>query len=203
MNKRHLHHLWRQLHTVKPWYFLVAAVVCGLFAVFSLRQNNLQMIRLRDAVYQADQKNNDVEGALRNLREYVYAHMHTDLASGDNTIYPPIQLKYSYDRALNASKTAVEDPNSKIYTDAQMECERLVPQGLYGGGRIPCIQNYIATHGIKEAALPNASLYQFDFVSPLWSPDAAGWSLVATGLFSMLFVVRWLSERWLRLELRG
>ncbi len=203
MNKKHLHHLWRQLQTVKPWYFLVAAVIFGLISVYSLRQNNLTMVRLRDQVYQADQNNNDVEGALRKLREYVYGHMNTDLTNGDNAIYPPLQLKYSYDRALKASQPGADDPNSKIYTDAQAECEKQFPQGLSGSGRIPCIQNYIASHGIKEAALPTASLYQFDFVSPVWSADLAGWSLVATSLSAALFVIRWISDRWLRAELRS
>ncbi len=202
MNKRHLHHVWRQLRVVKPWYFLAAAVVFGLIGVYSLRQNNLTMVRLREKVYQADEKNQDVEGSLRTLREYVYAHMNTSLTSGDNGIYPPIQLKYSYDRALNAAKPGADDPNTKIYTDAQAECERQFPKGLSGSGRIPCIQDYIASHGIQEAALPTASLYEFDFVSPRWSPDVAGWSLVASSLFLGLFIFRFISEKWLIAELR-
>lgn len=201
MNKKHLHHIWRQLKIVKPWYFLVIAVVFGLISVYSLRQNNLTMVRLRDKVYQADKNNVDVEASLRNLREYVYAHMNTNLSSGNNAIYPPIQLKYSYERALNASQVT-QDPNTKIYTDAQAECERQFPRGLSGSGRIPCIQNYIASHGIKEAALPTASLYEFDFVSPRWSPDVAGIAMVAAAIFLMLFIVRWLSDKWLLAELR-
>lgn len=203
MNKKHPYHLWRQLQTVKPWYFLIAAVIFGLISVYSLRQNNLTMIGLRDRVYQADQNNTDVEAALRNLREYIYGHMNTDLTNGDSVIYPPLQLKYSYDRALIASQPGTDDPNSKIYTDAQAECEKQFPQGLSGSGRIPCIQSYISSHGIKEAALPTASLYQFDFVSPVWSADLAGWSLVATSLSAALFVIRWISDRWLRAELRS
>lgn len=166
-----------------------------------MRQNNLTMVRLRDKVYQADKNNVDVEASLRNLREYVYAHMNTNLSSGNNAIYPPIQLKYSYERALAASQ-GTQDPNTKIYTDAQAECERQFPRGLSGSGRIPCIQNYIASHGIKEAALPTASLYEFDFVSPRWSPDVAGITMVAAAIFLMLFIVRWLSDKWLLAELR-
>lgn len=203
MDKRHLHHVWRQLKVVKPWYFLMVAVVFGLISVYALRQNNLNMIVLREQVYQADKDGGDTEAALRNLREYVYAHMNTNLSSGDNTIYPPIQLKYSYDRALEAAKGPAEDPDTKIYSDAQAECERRFPQGLSGSGRIPCIQEYIASRGIQTPAfLPNASLYQFDFVSPKWSADLAGFSLVLASVFSALFVIRWISERWLQAELR-
>ena len=202
MDKRQLHHFWRKLKVIKPWYFLVAAVVFGLIGIYSLRQNNLTMVNLRNQVYQADQNNTDVEGALRSLREYVYAHMNTNLTSGNNAIYPPIQLKYSYDRALNSSKAGVDDPNTKIYTDAQAECEKQFPKGLSGSGRIPCIQDYIASRVIKEAAIPTASLYEFDFVSPRWSPDVAGWSIVASSLFLALFILRWLLEKWVQAELR-
>jgi len=202
MNKRYLHHVWRKLQAVKPWYFLAAAVIFALIGVYSLRQNNLTMVRLREKVYQADKENKDVEGSLRNLREYVYAHMNTSLTSGNNGIYPPIQLKYSYDRAIEATKPSAGDPNTKIYSDAQIECEKQFPKGLSGSGRIPCIQDYVASHGIKEAALPTASLYEFDFVSPRWSPDVAGLSLVAAAIFLMLFIFRWLSEKWLQAELR-
>lgn len=202
MNKRHLHHVWRQLKVVRPWYFLVIAAVFGLISVYALRQNNLNMIKLRETVYQADKDAGDTETALRNLREYVYAHMNTNLTSGDNSIYPPIQLKYSYERALTAAQGSAEDPNSRIYTEAQADCERRFPQGLSGSGRIPCIQEYVASHAAQAtASLPDASLYQFDFVSPSWSPDLAGFSLVLTAVFSALFVIRWISERWLQAEL--
>jgi hypothetical protein len=203
MNKKHLHHIWRKLRSVKPWYFLAAAVICGLVGIYSLRQNNLTMVRLREKVYQADQSGQNIEGSLRDLRESVYAHMNTNLTSGNNAIYPPIQLKYSYDRALNASKPVGDDPNTKIYSDAQAECEKQFPKGLSGSGRIPCIQEYVASHGIKETTLPVASLYEFDFVSPRWSPDVAGLSLVAAAIFLILFILRWLSEKWLRAELES
>jgi hypothetical protein len=203
MTKKQSHHPWRWLNSVKPWYFLVLAVIFGLISVYSLRQNNLTMVRLRDKVYQADQSNGDTEGSLRNLREYVYAHMNTDLTSGNNGIYPPIQLKYSYDRALQAIKGASGDQNSQIYTDAQNQCEKDHPLGYYGAGRIPCIQAYIASHGIQTAgATPSASLYEFDFVAPRWSPDVAGFSLLATFLFTVLFAIRWISDRWLKADLR-
>ncbi|MEO5627735.1 MAG: hypothetical protein ABIQ89_02505 [Candidatus Saccharimonadales bacterium] len=203
MDKKHLHHLWRRLKVVKPWYFLMIAAVFGLISIYALRQNNLNMIHLREQVYQSDKNNDNTEVALRNLREYVYAHMNTDLASGDNTIYPPLQLKYSYERALEAAKGPATDPDTKVYSDAQADCEQRFPRGLSGSGRIPCIQEYISSHGIQDAAfLPNAALYQFNFVSPDWSPDLAGFSLVLAAVFSALFVIRWISERWLQAELR-
>ena len=182
---------------------MVLAVVFGLLSIYGLRQNNLTMVRLREKVYQADQNNGDIEGSLRNLREYVYAHMNTNLASGNNAIYPPIQLKYSYDRAIQSVNTSGADVNTKIYTQAQAECEKQFPHGLSGSGRIPCIQDYIASHGIQASSIiPAATLYEFDFLSPRWSPDLAGLSMIAAVVCVALFAIRWLSELRLKADLR-
>lgn len=200
MDKQHLHHFWRIIRPIKPRYFLLAALICGAVSIYGLRQNNLQMIKLRGAVFQADQDNGDVNTALNNLRSYVYAHMNTNLSGGNNTIYPPIQLKHSYDRALNAQK---QPTNDQLYTQAQKECEAEFPHGLSGSGRIPCIQQYIASHGStqQQPKIPVA-LYEFDFVSPRWSPDLAGWSLVATALMLIATVVSFITDRWVKAELR-
>ena len=42
---------------------------------------------------------------------------------------------------------------------------------------------------MSNEIFPNMRLYQFDFVSPRWSPDLAGWSLLAVplGLASFVF----------------
>ncbi len=201
MDKRKLHHVWRKMRPLKPWYFLVVAAIFGLISVVALRQNNLHMIELRDTVYQADQNGTDIETPLRELREYVYGHMNTNLTGGGNTIYPPIQLKYTYERLLAQQAQGASAQNAKIYTDAQAECERQFPQGLSGSGRIPCIQEYIASRGITETVIPVA-LYQFDFVAPRWSPDLAGLSLLAAGLFTVLFILSFISDRWIRHQLR-
>jgi hypothetical protein len=159
------------------------------------------MIRLRDAVYQADEKNGDVETSLRHLREHVYAHMNTDLAGGANAIRPPIQLKHRYERLVAAEKAKVSTDNSRIYSDAQVDCERRFPQGLSGSNRIPCIQEYVASKGVTEKPIPDA-LYKFDFVSPRWSPDWAGWSLVLVGVTFAAFVLSFTSDRLVRMYLR-
>lgn len=200
MDKKHLHHIWRFVRPIKPQYFLIIAVVFGLISVYALRQNNFNMIKLRSAVFRADEHNGNTEAALRDLRAYVYGHMNTNLSSGDNTIYPPIQLKYSYDRAIAANQQSSPD-NAQIYNDAQTECEKQFPRGLSGSGRIPCIAQYVSSHGIQEEATIPVSLYEFDFVSPRWSPDLAGWSMVVAGLSGLLAITSFASERWLKREL--
>lgn len=200
MNKRRMHHIWTRLRPVRPWYLLALCLACSVISITALRNNNLTMLRLRDEVIKADQQNGDTEAALRNLREYVHAHMNTDLASGPGAIRPPIQLKHRYERLVAAEKERVAATNGRIYTEAQAVCERQFPAGMSGAGRIPCIQQHVERHGVQEQPIPD-DLYKFDFVSPTWSPDLAGWSLLAALLFGGLFLVRWVLERWFRHEL--
>lgn len=200
MNKRSIRRFTREVRPLNPWYLFAAAVLCFVVSVGSLRHNNVVALQLRDQVLVADKDNGDTETALRNLREYVYAHMNTNLASGPNAIHPPIQLKYRYDRLAQAEKDQVSAQNSKIYTDAQKTCEQQFPTGLSGGGRVPCIQDYVSKHGITEQAIPE-SLYKFDFVSPFWSPDLAGWTLLAGAILLGLFVIRYILDFWLKAEL--
>ena len=204
MNKRYLHHAWTRMRKVSYWHFLAAFMLFAVVALFALRQNNLTALRLRDEVLKVDQENGDTEAALKNLREYMYSHMNTDLASS-TSVYPPIQLKYRYERLVAAEKARVAQlSNNTIYNDAQTYCETNFPQSFYGAGRLPCIQNYIDTHPaqtVPEQPIPDA-LYKFNFASPAWSPDLAGWSLVGATIFLLLFVVRFGLERWFRHQMK-
>lgn len=201
MDKRYLHHLWTQFRRIRPWYFLVLALISGMVCVFALRANNEHMVQLRDAVYAADKDNGNVNGALTNLRNYVYAHMNTDLAAGPNAVHPPIQLKYTYDRLVSAQNTKVQAINSHLYTDAQAYCQAEIPIGFSGRYREACINSYVTTHGAKAQPIPK-ELYEFDFVAAKWSPDLAGWSMVATILFSLVALGFWLSDGIIRRELK-
>jgi hypothetical protein len=199
-DKRVVHHIWTRIRPFKPWYFLVLAALSGIICVAALRSNNLNMIKLRDAVYQADKQNGDVEGAQRNLRVYIYGHMNTALASGPNAVHPPIQLKYMYDRLVAAEQTRVKDYNAAIYPAAQKYCEAKIPTGFSGRYRISCIDDYVKSHGTTPRAIPK-NLYQFDFMSPKWSPDLAGWSLVITVLLAVCGLGSWLADKLFRRDL--
>jgi hypothetical protein len=181
MHKRKLHHLLVTLKKLHYWYLLVATLLFAVLAILALRQNNLTAVNLRNEVLKVDQENGDVEAALRKLRTYVYGHMNTSLSS-NTSVYPPIQLKYRYERLVQAEKDRVANANTNTtYNDAQTYCEQTQPASFYGAGRLACIQSYIDSHPVEqqtEKPIPDA-LYKFDFASPIWSPDLAGWSLDA------------------------
>jgi hypothetical protein len=203
MDKRKLHHVGKVLRTFSAWYFLIAFLLCGAVTVLALRQNNLTALELRDNVLVVDEQNGDVEAALRELRVYMYSHMNTSLAT-EGGVYPPIQLKYRYERLVEAQLEKTSTGNT-VYADAQKYCEANEPESFYGAGRLTCIQNYIDRQPKnvqpKTTSIPD-SLYKFDFASPRWSPDLAGWSMVFTAVFGFLLILRLALDRWLKWSLR-
>ncbi len=156
------------------------------------------MIVLRDAVYAADKDNTDIQEPLRALQNYVTTHMNTNLNTGKSTVYPPIQLKYTYDRQVKAETDQLTKANAGLYTEAQAHCEALDSTDFSGHNRVPCIEQYVQSHTTQPlAAIPDA-LYKFSFVTPRWSPDLAGWSMAAAILSGLLFVITFLIGRLLR-----
>lgn len=205
MNKRHLHHTWKLLKKISYWYLLLLFIIFSTLSVIGLRNNNLTAISLRDKVLEVDKQNGDIETALRELRSFVYNHMNTSL-SVENGVYPPIQLKYSYDRLVAQEQERVKQLNNRdINAEAQEYCEKTQPDSFYGAGRLDCIRSYIDSHpkvDTKPNTIPD-SLYKFDFSAPFWSPDMAGISLLLSGLFGFLFVLRFGLERWIISRLRS
>jgi hypothetical protein len=198
MNKKRLHHYWKRFKLIKPWYFLIIAAVSGVVCIIALRSNNEHMIKLRNAVYSADQNNTDVQKPLQELQAYVIKHMNTNLSSGPNSVYPPIQLKYTYDRLVKAQSDALAKNNTQIYTDAQHYCESLNSTDFSGHNRVPCIEQYVQSHNASQSSPIPDSLYKFAFISPTWSPDIAGWSMLVTIAASLLFVISFIANRWFK-----
>ncbi len=177
--------VWHRFTNIRPIYLLLVAVICGVVCVVALRSNNEHMLALRNAVYQADKSDGNVSRALDNLQAYVTAHMNTNLSTGKGSVYPPIQLEYTYLRIVKAEESSSKNANTGLYTAAEYYCQKLDPIDFSGRNRVPCIEQYVTSHGSSVPKVP-AALYEFDFLSPSWSPDLAGWSLLATILLFIL-----------------
>lgn len=155
----------------------------------------MQAVNLRNEVLLVDKNNGDVEKALQKLRRYVHSHMNTNLSSG-TSVYPPVQLKYRYDRLTAVEKERVQAETAKVYTDAQRICEQQNPTDFSGRNRVPCIEQYVTSHAVTERPIAD-DVYKFDFASPVWSPDLAGISLVLAGIFGALGVANLFVRQWL------
>lgn len=184
---------WHRWRIISLALIIVGLVVSSALCALALRQNNLKMVELRAAVYEADENNGDVETALNELRQFVYSHMNTNLSSGSSS-EAPIQLVNRFNAAVEAEQAriaALTGEVNQVYIDAQRQCEvSSVPLTV----RAQCMQDYVSTHGkgIPELNLPDKSFYTFDFASPTWSPDLAGWSLITAILFAVLLIIRFI-----------
>lgn len=200
MTKRYLRRVWSRIEPINTWYFFGLFIVCLIIGVVALRQNNLRSIELRDEVLRVDEQDGDVESALNELRVHIHSHMNAGLSGG--SLQQPVQLRYRYERLLEEQQQKASVSNQALYDEAQDYCEQQHAGGSLRGARVPCVQQYVSERGGQAAEPIPDALYKFDFVSPRWSPDLAGWSLLFAGVFLALFLIRFLTERWFRAELR-
>lgn len=203
MNKHRISGIWHKVGDISLVGLIIAFMIFAGISIFALRANNMRMTELRQAVYTADENDGDVELALRDLRTFVYGHMNTDLRAGSTSSQPPIQLVNRFERAVAAEQARVAAQNNatQVYADAQARCEK---SSIPLTARAQCIQDYVAANGkgIPQLSLPPKEFYTFDFASPFWSPDIAGWALVATVLVGLLLLARLLAGFAVKLYIR-
>jgi hypothetical protein len=187
----------------KTWQLVVVFVLAAFASATLLRLNNIGMVQRRDAVLAADAVGDvDVtQSRLYDLQRYVSGHMNTDLGKG-------IYLEYSYKRDVQVAYAAVsvtKNPNGNIYKKVQDVCAPQFTSWSYA--YIQCTTDELAKYPSsdylnKSANIPRADMYLHSFVSPVWSPDFAGWSVLVCGLLLVLIIVRLLGKLILKLLLR-
>lgn len=165
---------------------VLTAISVFLFFTGMIRNGNGAVERF-NALNAVDQAGGDVETALNELRSYIYSHMNTEIG-GPNGIYPPIQLKGTYERLVAIEQARVKDANDLLYPEAQAFCEANGNQGFSGRNRTECIAEYIEKNGTKAKEVEEA-YYKYDFTAPRWSPDLAGYSLIASIIFGFMTLV--------------
>lgn len=177
----------------------VLVLTAGL-AIFGLRRNNQVMGQLREAVFVADAQDGDIEGALQRLRNHVIHHMNSDLVQNreadDTQTEKPIQLAYKYYRDTLAVHQSVVDQLGSgmpaILDRARAVCET---DEVPISERLVCLQ--AQTQRLGGSGYPPIEplvkdFYVFDYVSPDWSPDLAGWSIVIFRLTLLAIIISWL-----------
>jgi hypothetical protein len=189
MNKRSLHHTLVVLRQLQVKHLAILLIVLIVLSVFFLRQNNLHMIELRNLVAQADEQNRDIPKAVTDLRNYIASHMNTGM--GDRGIY----LEHSYRRAYEAAvsrATSGSTAGATIYRQADQDCQSAFPKASAFSAYVQCMTDKVAATGIAGGPVtpPSSDLYRFNFISPAWSPDVAGFTLLAAVLLAVLLMGR-------------
>lgn len=191
IDKARIHHKLVVMRRVKYWQLLFLLVVFALASLFFLRQNSLEMVRLRSEVKQADEKGEGVEQALSNLQKYVTSHMNTDLGDGVS-----LQKSYekAYQKAFDAAVEAQRSPQNKAASDrAHAECKAKHADNfnLY----VNCARDILqkstgSSSGRVEFREPPKEAFIYNFVAPVWSPDVAGISVILTGVVAIVLILK-------------
>lgn len=193
----------RQLQRVKTWQLILLFLLACFISATFLRLNNIGMVERRNAVISADEKGDEqaIISRLYDLQRYVSSHMNTDMGGG-------MYLEASYKRDAQAAydEAAVDsNPNGNIYKKAQDVC---APQfSRYSYQYLQCTTGELAKYPsasdlVASIKAPKADSYKHDFVSPVWSTDFAGWSVLVTALIGLMILARLVSLLVLRALLK-
>lgn len=207
INRTSLSRFYRWLRHIKTWQLLIILVIGLVVSASLLRLNSLEMKKLTDAVVAADQSGDRaaIKTALVRLQQHIAAHMNTTLTNG-------IYLEKEYDRALEVwdkNAQSVTNPNAAVYQQASIECRSRFVGGVasFRNDYVACVAERVKALGVAEdpskvAARPQAQSFHYDFASPLWSPDAAGFSVLFCGVIFSVIVLRILAAGILRAILK-
>lgn len=161
------------------------------------------MIERRTAVINADKRGNDTitQDRLYALQRYTASHMNADTG--------PLYLEQTYRRDV---RKITDAQSSQSDTEKDRQKADAICKARYPGGwslaYVYCFTDQLAAAvkargGTPETAkLPSPELYRHEFTSPAWSPDFAGFSLLLTGVITVVIVLRLISLLILRLLLR-
>lgn len=161
------------------------------------------MVERRNAVFSADEVGDVkiIANRLYDLQRHVTSHMNTDMGNG-------VFLEASYRRDVQAAYTKASgesNPNGNIYKAAQDVC---APQFTsYSYVYLQCVTNELSKYPTanelrSSAALPKDTSYRHVYVSPVWSPDFAGWSVIFSIVIFTMIIARLTSVGVLKLILR-
>lgn len=191
-DKRSVKKQLKQLEYVKTWQLVLLLILSLFVSATFLRLNNVGMIERRHAVEAADKSTdvNSVSDALFDLQRYASVHMNAD--SGD------VYLVETFNRDVERIMKEALARNSKENNVLQLADAACRPR-FYTTSQayILCVRDEQAKY--PEAAnpsddvqFPDPSLYKHSFVSPRWSPDFAGWSVVVSIVLLLMVIVRFL-----------
>ena len=201
-NKRNVRRSIRQLQAVKTWQLIILLVLALFLAATFLRLNNTGMIARRNAVAVAD-KTGDVDAItqrLADLQSYTSQHMNADTGV--------MYLQEQYNRDVQRQAQQADQTGSTRALEIRREAEAVCKPQFNGWSQayVQCYVNELSKYPAGEvsadATPPSSALYRYSFVSPRWSPDFAGWSLLIAALLALAIVVRFVGLGILRIMLK-
>lgn len=209
MDKKWLQRKIRKFNALKTWQLLILLILTLFLTATALRLNNVGMHQRREAVIAADKSGDEQRARLATieLANYVKRHMNSggivfNQATGKFKIEREVVVAWrviyerDFENAKNKAATAADNPNGNIFKKAEEACRPRFSGG-YSPAYLNCIleeQNkYPSAENIVKTEFPRAEKYNFRFISPLWTPDLAGWTVVVAGFLSFFIILKIIS----------
>ena len=203
----------KRLSQIKTWQLVILLIMSGFISATFLRLNNVGMVERRESVEHADKAGDivNLQQRLYDLQRYVSTHMNAD----PGKIALDHTYKQMYDRKLKEFEEEIKNQsNNDTVSKVRAVCDARAQQGGYGRFTtqadpryINCINEEWAKDPTAKATnlqfeAPSTEPYYHTFVSPIWSADYAGWSLLVTIFIAMIIVMRLVVLGMLKLILR-
>lgn len=175
----------------------------GFVAATFLRLNNIGMSERRQAVLNADKAGDSeaLSNRLFELQRFVSNHMNTST----KVFYLEGQYKRDNAKIVKKATAAAGDPSNNANARAEAVCKPRFT--VWSPAYVQCFVDELAKNPpspdpAQNVKLAPAELYRHSFVSPLWTPDFAGWSVAVCGVILIMILLRLLSIGVLRLLLK-
>ena len=191
----------KRLSQIKTWQLVILLVMSSFISATFLRLNNVGMVERRESVENADKTGDIVslQRRLYDLQRYVSTHMnaHPGKIALDHT------YKRVYDQKLKEFEEVIKNQsNNDTVSKVRSVCDAKAQRGGYGRVTtqadpryVNCINEEWEKYPAAKVAnlqfeAPSTEPYYHTFVSPVWSADFAGWSLLVTVLIAVIIIVR-------------
>ncbi len=187
-DKRTVRRSIKQLQRVKTWRLVVLLILMLFLTATFLRLNNTGMVARRHAIAAADKSGNvdDIAARIYDLQRYSAAHMNANTGV--------FYLQEQYNRDVQKQAVDASGSGSARALEIRRAAEDVCKPQFNGWSQayVRCYVDELNKHPADEIAsaklqLPSAAQYRYSFVSPAWSPDFAGWSIVIC--FGLLFMI--------------
>ena len=203
----------KRLSQIKTWQLVILLIMSGFISATFLRLNNVGMVERRESVEHADKAGDivNLQQRLYDLQRYVSTHMNAD----PGKIALDHTYKQMYDRKLKEFEEEIKNQsNNDTVSKVRAVCDARARQGGYGRATTQADPRYVSCineewekyPAAKVANLqfeaPSTEPYYHTFVSPIWSADYAGWSLLVTIFIAMIIVMRLVVLGMLKLMIR-
>jgi hypothetical protein len=192
VDKKQIRRNLKQLQRIKTWQLVILLILASFVAATFLRLNNIGMIERRAAVVVADKEGDEavIKSRLYKLQLYVSSHMNTDMGKGVG-----LEASYNRDKQALMASLAEASNSSNIYKIARNVCDpKFNSKSYIYSSYLACINNELAKYpsgqNINNQVKLSTEPYTHVYLSPLWSSDFAGWSVLICVVIFIIILSR-------------